>query len=185
MIVNAVGSGAIAKGNIMWDANGNVAVNGGGTFNGHLAAATGSFNGSVKATSFIAGDESGTNVTVSDDSINFNVGSQKRAWFSPFEYTVTNGEIVKTSNESDKGFYLYIIDGQGQLRTLDFTNSAFTVVGAVQAEVITEKLYSIRPNTSTPSDLRDVIIGYNPVYKVINSGTTKYYSDSNWQSLEA
>ena len=55
MIVNSVGSGAIAKGNIMWDANGNVAVNGGGTFKGRLAGATGVFKGEVQASKFIAG----------------------------------------------------------------------------------------------------------------------------------
>ena len=96
-----------------------------GTFKGRLSGATGTFKGEVQASKFIAGDQNGTNITVEDDNINFNVASQKRAWFSPYEYTISNGEITKSSNVSDKGFYLYIIDTNGDLRTIDFTNGPF------------------------------------------------------------
>jgi hypothetical protein len=61
MLVNADGSGSLSKGNISWNTNGDVSVNG-----------TGQFNGDVYTNQFRAGGTSSFNITVESDAINFN-----------------------------------------------------------------------------------------------------------------
>lgn len=124
MLVNADGSGSLSKGNISWNTNGDVSVNG-----------TGQFNGDVYANQFRAGSTSTFNITVESDAINFNYGSTRQAWFSTKKLEMnSNGEIVDTGNDAPQGFYLYMISPRtGNLVTIDFESGMFVEVtnGAV------------------------------------------------------
>lgn len=93
-------------------------------FHGTLKGATGSFSGSVNASQFVAGDESGLNVTITDDAVSFNYGSDQRAWFT----------TKSPSGTQSSGMYLYIKNpdqtASNSLITIDFANLAFKAVGS-------------------------------------------------------
>jgi len=55
-----------------------------------LTSGNGTFTGNVKAKQFVAGDEDGTNITVTDKAICFNYQDDTRAWFSAYDATGTN-----------------------------------------------------------------------------------------------
>lgn len=129
MLVNADGSGSLSKGNISWNTNGDVSVNG-----------TGQFNGDVYANQFRAGGTSSFNITVESDAINFNYGSTRQAWFSTKKLEMnSNGEIVDTGDDAPQGFYLYMISPRtGNLVTIDFESGMFVEVTNGTVDVHTD-----------------------------------------------
>lgn len=129
MLVNADGSGSLSKGNISWNANGDVSVNG-----------TGQFNGDVYANQFRAGGTSSFNITVESDAINFNYGDTRQAWFSTKKLEMnSNGEIVDTGDDAPQGFYLYMISPRtGNLVTIDFESGMFVEVTNGTVDVHTD-----------------------------------------------
>lgn len=129
MLVNADGSGSLSKGNISWNTNGDVSVNG-----------TGQFNGDVYANRFRAGSTSTFNITVESDAINFNYGSTRQAWFSTKKLEMnSSGEIVDTGNDAPQGFYLYMISPRtGNLVTIDFESGMFVEVTNGTVDVHTD-----------------------------------------------
>ena len=120
-----------------------------------LEAGTATFEGNVKAKQFVAGDEDGTNITVTDKAICFNYQDDTRAWFSAYDATGTN---------VTQGMNLYIRDPQDHdnVITIDFLNLTFKAVNGNSTDVALP-LYSLRNITNSSP---------------INTTQTLYYSSS-------
>lgn len=125
MLVNANGSGSLAKGNIQWDTNGSLTIYGNGYFNGVINASSGVFNGVVNATQFKAGDDNGFSITTSSDSLDFNYNGSRLAFFSLRGWDSTNNQLADVA-DNPTGFYLYLTNPlDGHLITIDFANLSF------------------------------------------------------------
>ena len=142
-------------------------VGGSSVFKGMVYATGGSFKGNVSADQFLAGDESGLNITVNGDAISFNQGGEQRAWF-----TTKNSDGTTSS-----GMYLYIKNpdpnAANQIITIDFTNLNFKAVGASGQRAIQQK------------DIYDTITGVSVAYKSnVFKGEVDglYYSNSDLAS---
>lgn len=174
MLVNADGSGSLSKGNISWNTNGDVSVNG-----------TGQFNGDVYANQFRAGGTSSFNITVESDAINFNYGNTKQAWFSTKKLEMnSNGEIVDTGNDAPQGFYLYMISPRtGNLVTIDFESGKFIEVTNGSVSVHTDR--TTVKEISAGSNGQAIITDTTIYYATDTSGATPvntYYWDSELQN---
>lgn len=125
MLVNATGSGSLAKGNIQWDTNGSLTVYGSGYFNGVINASSGFFNGVVNATQFKAGSDEGFSITTSSDSLDFNYNGNRLAFFSLRSWDATNNQLADVS-DNPTGFYLYMTNPlNGHLITINFNSLSF------------------------------------------------------------
>ena len=117
-------------------------VGGSSTFKGTVYAENGMFNGSVNAQQFTAGDPTGINITIEDDSIYFNYGGEHRAWFTTKDGQGNNGA----------GMYLYIKNPDNnatsnKVITIDFANLKFKdASGGSQAGLPQENYYSAGTN---------------------------------------
>lgn len=142
---------------------------------GEINATSGTFNGDVYANQFRAGNENGFNITVNSDSIDFNYGGSKQAWFTTKKYEMnTNGEIVDSGNDASQGFYLYIISPKnGNLVTIDFDNLKFS-------EITNDNLVQIPTHTTT---IKTLTVGNGGLVSLSNR--TIYYQnqDANGNSI--
>lgn len=130
MLVNADGSGSLAKGNISWDTNGSLTVYGNGYFDGVINASSGVFNGVVNATQFKAGSDEGFSITTSPDSLDFNYNGSRLAFFSLRGWDSANNQLADVA-DNPTGFYLYMTNPlDGHLITIDFANLGFVDLNA-------------------------------------------------------
>ena len=141
---------------------------------GSITATSGTFVGDVYANTFTAGDKSQFNVEVTNNSINFKYGDQKRAWFTT-DKLIDDGDggyEVDSSAINAGGFYLYMLSPKdGSLITIDFANLTFTKVNSSGSAIQQTNIYRDYTDSNYQSSI------------FINSSDNLYYSNS--QVLES
>lgn len=142
--------------NFKVDGNGVLTANN-AFIDGTIMARSGYFVGDVCATTFVAGDQGGLNITTTGDAISFNYGSERRAWFTTKD----------PSGADTNGMYLYIKDPSGNgIITIDFANLKFMNTSVTGSAVQVKNIYrNVTDASYQPSIFTD-------------SSTGMYYNDS-------
>ena len=130
---------------------------------GYLTGGSASFKGDVEATTFIAGDSSGINITTTANTISFNDGNTPKAYF-----TAENG-----------GFQLYMYDGT-DWRKIDFASMLNTTGGSSPSNSCSIIKFTIGNANYTSSTLyysnfTHCYIDYGGQTYATNSNTDGYY----------
>ena len=153
---------------------------------GEINATNGIFSGDVYANQFRAGNTSGFNITVESDSINFNYGSTKQAWFSTKKLQMNaNGIIEDAQDDAPQGFYLYMISPKnGNVVTIDFDNLSFSEItnSNVQIPVHTTTVLTITAGSNGTAIVSNRTIYYKNIDSNGNSIPNQYYWNSECTS---
>lgn len=152
---------------------------------GEINSTGGVFSGDVYANAFRAGNINGFNITVESDSINFNYGSSKQAWFSTKKLEMdSSGNIVDAGNDAPQGFYLYMISPKnGNIITINFDSLSFSEIvnNSVQVPVHTNTslVKKITASSSGRASISNETVYYkNNKDSQGNTIPTQYYWDS-------
>lgn len=152
------------------------------TIENRLTANEAVFRGDVYANQFRAGSESGFNITVGTDSIDFNYGTTRQAWFTTKKLEMdTNGQIVDSEDDAPQGFYLYLISPKnGNTVTIDFDNLGFKELTNSSVQIPTHSMSTtyITAGSSGVASVTSKTIYYQNTDSNGNSVTTTYYWNS-------